>query len=116
MWTLPFGFLPFPLRNDYLLSSKFTVGGRLRKPTTSRCKMEMKNPSPQLCRSGSREGGAGEGGEGRVLQVRAWEGRRPPAQGPDRSPEASSVYRPRVLPRLCFSPGMNARTTFPEEL
>lgn len=115
MWTLPFGFLPLPLRNDYLLSSKFTVGGgRLRKPTASRCKMEMKNPSPQLCRSGSGEGaqgrarGPGPPGEGL--------GGAGPLPGPGRSPEASGVFRPPVSPRLCFGPGMNALTTFPEEL
>lgn len=33
--TLPLVFLPFPLRNGYTLSSKFTTGGRLRKPTAA---------------------------------------------------------------------------------
>lgn len=69
----------FPLhRRDAAAPFRIHAGGRLREPPASPVWQGKEDPpSPQLCGSGSREGGAGEGGEGRVLQVRAGEGRGP---------------------------------------
>lgn len=72
-----------------MLSSEFTAGGRLREPPASRCKMEMKTPPPNFAGLGVGRVEPGEGGEGRVLQVRAGEGRaETPAPDPGRSPGA----------------------------
>lgn len=77
--------------------------------------MDMKTPPPNFAGLGVGRVEPREGGEGRVLQVRAGEGRGPPAPDPGCSPGASGVFRPRVSPRLGFGPGDNP-TSSPEEL
>lgn len=105
----------FPSEKRPLAPFRIAAGGRLREPPASRCEMDMKTPPPNFAGLGGGRVEPGEGGEGRVPQVRAGAGRGPPAPGPGCAPGASAVSRPRVSPRLGVGPG-DTPTSSPEEL